>query len=157
MKISPLRTDLIPSVITLMELGEPYIRTRAYSDYWAYAELFSTTCLVAHTSNDIVGAVIAFRSQDNPADIYVQDVMTHPDHRRQGISTALLTALREQAKSWGCTRLYLTSEPDNTAAHATWRTLDFVNVAGDRDIDGVSVTSNFKGPGKNRAVYQLDM
>lgn len=81
MKISPLRTDLIPSVITLMELGEPYIRTRAYSDYWAYAELFSTTCLVAHTSNDIVGAVIAFRSQDNPADIYVQDVMTHPDHR----------------------------------------------------------------------------
>lgn len=69
----------------------------------------------------------------------------------------MLTALREQAKSWGCTRLYLTSEPDNTAAHAAWRTLGFVNVAGDRDIDGVSVTSNFKGPGKDRAVYQLDM
>jgi GNAT superfamily N-acetyltransferase len=140
-----------------MELGEPYIRPRTYSDYWAYAELFSTTCPVALNSNDIAGVIIAFRSQDNPDDIYIQDVMTHPRHRRQGVTTTLLTAVRDQAAKWGCTRLYLTSEPDNTPAHATWHALGFVNLPGDHDINGVSVTSNFKGPGKDRAVYQLDV
>ncbi|SEP53970.1 GNAT family N-acetyltransferase [Amycolatopsis saalfeldensis] len=157
MKITPLRQELIPQVIALMELGEPYIRARTYSDYWGYATLFASTCPVALAGDDVAGAVMAFRSQEDPRDVYVQDVMTHPDHRQQGVSKALIAAVRDQAISWGCSRLYLTSEPDNTAAQATWQALGFVNVPGDRDVDGVSVTSDFKGPGKDRAVYQLDL
>jgi len=157
MKITPLRQELIPQVIALMELGEPYIRPRTYSDYWAYATLFASTCPVALAGDDVAGAVMAFRSQEDPRDVYVQDVMTHPDHRQQGVSKALIGAVRDRAISWGCTRLYLTSEPDNVAAQATWRALGFVNVPGDRDVDGVSVISDFKGPGKDRAVYQLDL
>jgi GNAT superfamily N-acetyltransferase len=157
MKITPLRQELIPQVIALMGLGEPYIRPRTYSDYWGYATLFSTTCPVALVGEEVAGAVMAFRSQDDPADVYVQDVMTHPDHRQQGVSRALITAVSDQAASWGCTRLYLTSEPENTAAQATWRALGFVNVPGDLEVNGVAVISNFKGPGKHRAVYQLDL
>lgn len=158
MKITPLRVDLIPQVTALMKLGEPYIRARTYSDYWAYSKLFSSTCLLAITdTGDAAGAVMAFRSQDNPCDVYVQDVITHPDHRQQGVSKALITAVRGQAANWGCARLYLTSEPDNAADQATWRALGFVNVPGDRDVDGVSVTSNFKGPGKHRVVYELTL
>lgn len=157
MRITPLRQEFIPQIIALMQLGEPYIRPRTHSDYWAYATLFSSTCPVALVGDHVAGAVIAFRSQDDPRDVYVQDVMTHPDHRQQGVSKALMAAVRDQAAGWGCTRLYLTSEPDNTEAHATWRALGFVNVPGDREVDGVSVTSNFKGPAKDRAVYQLDL
>jgi len=99
--------------------------------------------------------VIAFRSQDKPDDVYVQDVVTHPDHRRRGIAGSLLDSVRQQATTWGCRRLYLTSGPDNTSAQATWRSLGFTNVAGDRTVNGVSVISNYKGPGKDRAVYEL--
>jgi GNAT superfamily N-acetyltransferase len=154
--ITPLKTDHIGDVHQLMELGEPYIRARTLSDYWLYATLFSTTCPVALADDStIAGAVIAFRSQDQPTDVYVQDVMTHPQHRRRGITRALLQSVRSQAEKWDCRRIYLTSEPDNQAAHASWTTLGFDNVPGDHRINGISVITDYKGPGRDRAVYEL--
>ena len=157
MIVTTLNQALIPGVRDLMGLGHPYISVRTYSDYWLYANLFSSSCPVAIIDGDVAGAVIAFRSQDDPDDVYIQDVVTHPRHRRGGVARSLLSPVREVAAGWGCRRLYLTSEPDNTAAHATWRSLGFVNVPGDRVVDGVFVTADFKGPGKDRAVYQLDL
>jgi GNAT superfamily N-acetyltransferase len=157
MKVTPLEQKLIPQVIHLMELGAPYIRPRTYSDYWLYAQLFSSSCPVALADNNVIGAVMAFRSQEEPHDVYVQDVMTHPEHRKQGVATALLAAVHKRAADWGCSRIYLTSEPDNSAAHAAWTSMGFRNIPGDYAASGVSVITAFKGPGKDRAVYQLDL
>lgn len=158
MTVTPLPPERIGEVLRLMELGEPYISARTLSDYWLYATLFSSTCPIAiDDDNTIAGVAIAFRSQDDPADIYVQDVMTHPDHRRRGITRALLQSVRSQAEKWGCQRLYLTSDPENQAAHASWTALGFANVPGDHAINGVSVVTDFKGPGRSRAVYQLTL
>ncbi|WP_328603261.1 GNAT family N-acetyltransferase [Amycolatopsis sp. NBC_00345] len=126
MKISPLTQHDIPDVIELMSLGAPYIRPRTASDYWLYATLFSTTCPIAH-----------------------------PVRRRAGVTTALLNAVRERSQLLSARRLYLTSEPDNTAAHTTWTRRGFTNVPGDQTIEGVSVISDYKGPDKHRAVYEL--
>lgn len=155
MIVEPLRQDMIPSVIDLMDLGAPYIKARTSSDYWLYARLFSSSCPVAIEVSDVAGAVMAFRSQEDPGDVYVQDVMVHPQHRRRGVARALLDAVRAQAVAWRCTRLYLTSEPENTAAHEAWTSMGFVNVAGDQLVNGVHVVTDFKGPGKTRAVYEL--
>ncbi|WP_405181044.1 GNAT family N-acetyltransferase [Nocardia sp. NBC_01377] len=155
MTIEPLRQQMIPDVIALMELGEPFITARTYSDYWLYATLFSSTCPVALVDGEVVGTVIAFRSQDDPSEVYVQDVMTHPDHRRRGITRQLIARVQERARAMGCCRIYLTSEPHNKAAHRAWSALGFGNVSGDRIVDGVSVITDFKGPGKARAVYEL--
>jgi ribosomal protein S18 acetylase RimI-like enzyme len=154
MIVTPLRQDLIDQVHDLMALGEPYIRVRTHSDYWLYARLFSSTCPVALLDGKVIGAVIAFRSQDDPDEIYIQDVMTHPDHRGQHIATRLLTTVREQATIWRCDLMYLTSEPDNTAAQATWTRLGFENTPTDQLVNGVWVTADFKGRGKDRAVYR---
>ena len=155
MMITPLDRQLTAGVRDLMLLGDPYVQARTPSDYWLYAELFSNTCPVALAGDDIIGAIIAFRSQTAPGEIYVQDVMTHPRHRRKGVTKVLLGCLVQQAQAWSCKRLYLTSEPSNRAAHGTWLTLGFTNAGGDITIDGVSVVKNFKGPGKDRAVYEL--
>ena len=157
MNVTPLSQDLIPQVIDLMDLGAPYIRARTSSDYWLYARLFSSSCPVAVIDGAVVGAVMAFRSQEDPQDVYVQDVMTHPEHRRQGIAATLLGMVAKRATEWGCTRLYPTSEPDNTAAHTLWTSIGFRNLPGDLMIGGVSVIRAFKGPGKDRAVFQLDL
>lgn len=158
MIITPLQPEHIGEVRQLMQLGEPYISARTLSDYWLYATLFSTTCPVAvDDEGNIAGAAIAFRSQDNPADVYVQDVMVHPHYRRRNIARTLLGAVRSRAAGWGCTRLYLTSEPENHAAHSSWIALGFENLEGDREIDGISVTADFKGPGRDRAVYALSL
>ncbi|WP_228000624.1 GNAT family N-acetyltransferase [Nocardia australiensis] len=74
---------------------------------------------------------------------------------RRGIARALLNSIRTQAEKWDCKQIYLTSEPENHAAHATWTTLGFVNVPGDHQIDGVSMITDYKGPGRSRAVYEL--
>ena len=157
MIVEPLRLRVVPEVRDLMALGEPYVRVRTISDYWLYAQLFSSTCPVAIIAGRVAGAVIAFRSQDDPDDVYVQDVMTHPQQRRQGIARALLGAVRERAEAWGCGRLYLTSEPENGVAHAAWLSLGFVNVPGDITVGGVSVITGFKGEGKDRAVYEREV
>ncbi|MFD6391175.1 GNAT family N-acetyltransferase [Nocardia sp. NPDC060259] len=158
MNITPLRIEHIQEVRQLMERGEPYISARTLSDYWLYATLFSTTCPVAVTTDrSIAGTVIAFRSQDDPNEIYIQDVMIHPDHRRQGTAKRLLHSVRHQAEQWGCRRLYLTSEPENLAAQKTWATLGFENEPGDYKIAGISVKADYKGPGRDRAVYALTL
>ncbi|MDR7172852.1 GNAT superfamily N-acetyltransferase [Nocardia kruczakiae] len=158
MNVTPLSVEYINEVHDLMELGEPCIRARGLSDYWLYAELFSSTCpIMIDKNNTPTGAVIAFRSQDNPAEVYIQDVMIHPDHRQQGIARTLLNSVHTQAEKWGCERIYLTSEPENKAAHATWTNLGYVNVPGDHEIDGVSVTTDYKGPGRSRAVYEFSV
>lgn len=155
MIVTRLQLEHISEVRRLMELGEPNLYARGLSEYWLYASLFSSTCPIALSDNNITGAVIAFRSQDNPAEVYIQDVMTHPEHRRSGIARVLLSTVRSQAEQWGCERIYLTSEPDNYAAHAAWTTLGFVNVPGDFEVNGVSIIADFKGPGRSRAVYEL--
>ncbi|MBF6137231.1 GNAT family N-acetyltransferase [Nocardia puris] len=157
MIIAPLQPKHISDIHQLMERGEPYVHARNLSDYWLYAALFSSTCPIATDGDSIVGAVIAFRSQDNPADVYLQDVMVHPQHQRRGIARALLDSVRSQAETWECERIYLTSEPDNEAAHVTWTALGFTNVPGDHEINGVSVITDFKGPGRNRAVFELTL
>ncbi|WP_040786008.1 GNAT family N-acetyltransferase [Nocardia pneumoniae] len=158
MIVTPLQPEHISDVHQLMELGGPFVRARTLSDYWVYAKLFSSTCPIAiGEDNTISGAVIAFRSQNDPADVYVQDVMTHPEHRQRGIARALLHSVRSQAEKWDCARLYLTSEADNPAAHASWTALGFVNVPGDHEINGIAVITDFKGPGRSRAVYELSL
>jgi GNAT superfamily N-acetyltransferase len=157
MLIKPIDQRSIPDVIKLMDLGAPYIRSRSYSDYWLYSQLFSSTCPVAVEGDLLVGAVMAFRSQEDPDDIYIQDVMVHPEFRQRGVARSLVDSVRNRAVAWGCRRMYLTSEPDNAAAHSSWHALGFSNMQGDRVIDGVSVFTDFKGPGKTRAVYEMHL
>jgi ribosomal protein S18 acetylase RimI-like enzyme len=157
MRIVALNDEVLAAVEELMAQGEPYVRARTSSDYWLYQTLFSTTCPVALDDGNVVGVVIAMRSQDDPDDVYVQDVMVHRRHRRRGIASALLRQVIDQAARWKCRRIYLTSEPQNSAAAATWQRLGFRNIAGDKELNGVQVISGYKGPGKDRAVFQLDL
>jgi hypothetical protein len=47
-------------------------------DYWLYARLFSSTCPVALLGDAVIGSVIAMHSQDEPHEVYIQDVLTPP-------------------------------------------------------------------------------
>jgi GNAT superfamily N-acetyltransferase len=156
--IVPLAVELIGRVKDLLRLGEPYIGVRTDSDYWLYASLFSGTCpVLLDDDGSVIGVVIAFRSQDDPNEVYVQDVMVHPSHRGREVAADLLREVVQIAARWGCHRVYLTSEPGNEAAAHAWRKLGFVNVPGDLVEHGVQVIKDFKGPGKHRAVYEFTL
>ena len=79
--------------------------------------------------------LIAF-SGDVPAGFVSGVEVTHPDkgtemflyelavdeaHRRQGIGTALVEALRDLARAQGCYGMWVLTDDDNAAAGATYR------------------------------------
>lgn len=141
-------------LVELANQGCPFIRPRGESDYWLYGRLFSSTCKVAMLDGRPVGFVAAFRNQDNPEELYIQDLVIHQEARRQGIATALLEAVLSSAKALGCERAWLTSEVENDAAHRTWRRNGFVNPPADRKVGELWVTNDLKGLGKHRVVYK---
>ena len=104
---------------------------------------------------DFLGHVLRMHGNELRKAGRAGSAIAHPRHRRRGITRELLRSVRSQAEVWGCRRLYLTSEPGNEVAHASWAALGFVNVSGDREVDGVSVITDFKGRGRSRAVYEL--
>lgn len=157
MLITPLSPDRVDEVADLMRLGEPYVAVRGLSDYWLYSALFASTCPVAIEDGTVIGAVIAMRSQDEPAEVYVQDVVVHPGHRRRGVAGILIGSVAARAQAWGCRRIRLTCAPGNTAALAAWQRLGFRNLPGDYAVDGTQVIANYKGPGRDRPVFELDL
>jgi GNAT superfamily N-acetyltransferase len=67
-------------------------------------------------------AVAGFRIVENLAwgrSLYVDDLVTHPDHRGAGLATALLAWLDAEARREGCRELHLDSGvvPERQAAH----------------------------------------
>ena len=103
----------------------------------------------------VIGAVIAFHSQTNSADTYIQDVMGHPAYQRKGVASDLISHVVTRARDAGRARIYLTSEPENAAAHETWTRLGFKNRPGTYREGAVEIIEDFKGPGKDRAAYDL--
>jgi ribosomal protein S18 acetylase RimI-like enzyme len=59
----------------------------------------------------------------------LEDMIVHPDHRRQGIGKTLLEAAKSFAKQQGCTRVTLLTDQNNTSAQALYQHLGFEHSA----------------------------
>lgn len=143
-------------LVELFEQAGSFVAVRSLSDYWLYARLFGSTCLcIRSDSGEPVAAIIAFRDQTpGKSEIYVQDVAVHPAHRRRGLGEALLSELHTRAVDWGIKRIWLTSEAENISAMSLWCKLGYENLPADYQTNGVWLTSDLKGPGRDRAVYE---
>jgi ribosomal protein S18 acetylase RimI-like enzyme len=133
----------------------PFIRARGDSDYWLYGRLFGSTCRAAVENGTAIAFIVAFQGQDDPDELYIQDVAVARAGRRHGYARMLVESVVATARASGVSRVWLTSEAANRAAHAVWLSLGFVNPAADSQVDGVWVTADLKGPGRSRAVYEL--
>ena len=82
--------------------------------------------LLAYRGDQIVGAAIAHELL-HPAgehSLYVHELDTHPNYRRQGIATLLMSELTKFAKDKGLTEVWLGTESENQAANALYKRLD---------------------------------
>ena len=82
--------------------------------------------LLAMDGDKIAGAVIAHKllHPAGESSLYVHELDTHPDYRRQGVATVLMNKCKELAKEMGLTEVWLGTETDNNAANAFYKTLD---------------------------------
>jgi GNAT superfamily N-acetyltransferase len=150
----PLRAVPVSRIVDIANDCTPFVRPRGESDYWLYGRLFSSTCWAVVQDGIAVGFIVAFRSQDEPDNVYIQDVAVVKGLRGKGHARSLVEQVVATSRSLGVRRLWLTSEAENKAAHRAWLSIGFVNPPADYQKDGVWVTSGVKGPGRDRAIYE---
>ena len=78
--------------------------------------------LLALDGDDAVGFVtgVEMTHPDKGTEMCVYELGTREDRRREGIATALLTELTRLARERSCYGMWVGTEPDNAAAHATY-------------------------------------
>lgn len=79
--------------------------------------------LVAYVEDEPAGFVSGVETAhpDKGAEMFLYELAVDEAHRRKGIARALVNALGEIASGRGCYGMWVSTEPDNAAALATYR------------------------------------
>lgn len=79
--------------------------------------------LVAHAGDEPAGFVtgVELRHPDKEPELFVYELGVDAAHQRAGIAIELLTALGKHVAGLGIRTLWTGTEPDNSAAQATYR------------------------------------
>lgn len=82
--------------------------------------------ILAYSGDRIAGAALCYdlRHPSGEDHIYVHELDTHPDFRRQGIATALMNKAFETGKVLGAHEVWLGTETDNQAANPLYKSLE---------------------------------
>ena len=81
--------------------------------------------VLAYDSDKIAGAALCYE-MPHPAgehSLYVHELDTHPDYRRQGVATAIMQELMNIGRKRGLTELWVGTETTNKAADAFYKSL----------------------------------
>ncbi|MGW1805709.1 N-acetyltransferase family protein [Streptomyces sp. NPDC002078] len=76
-----------------------------------------------------------------------------PSLRGQGVARSLYTAFFQRAAEAGRRRVRAVTSPVNAGSIAFHRAMGFDLEAGDRDLDGLPVHSDYDGPGQDRVCF----
>ena len=81
--------------------------------------------LLAYDGDKVAGAALCYEMPHPAGDhsLYVHELDTHPDYRRQGVATALMQELMRIGKDRGLTELWVGTETTNTGADAFYKSL----------------------------------
>ncbi|WP_233417253.1 GNAT family N-acetyltransferase [Halovulum marinum] len=69
------------------------------------------------------GRGVAIPNPDGPPVMFLENLGTSPDYRRQGLATRLLQAVRDWGRAQGCREFWVATETENAGAVAFYRTL----------------------------------
>lgn len=99
-------------------LSDGYLdRLLSRSEFWAMA---------AFADDDLVGGVTAHTlpmTTAHSSELFIYDIAVRPDHQRQGIGRALMTALRQAATAEGIADLFVPADNDDRHALDFYRRL----------------------------------
>jgi aminoglycoside 3-N-acetyltransferase I len=130
-QLTPRDIDAMHALLTMFgeAFGEPatYGERRPGEKY--LERLLGTdtfVALVAFSGDEVVGGIAAYelrKFEQERSEIYIYDLAVSPAHRRQGIATAMILALREIAASRGAYVMYVQADLVDEAAIALYSKL----------------------------------
>ncbi len=119
-----------------------------------FLQHFAGTSLVLEDETGVRAFLVGFHSADHPHEAYIHFVGVDPELRKQGVARRLYTAFFERAAAAGRTEVRAVTSPRNTGSIAFHRAMGFELDAGDREVDGVPVQSDYDGPGQDRVAFR---
>jgi ribosomal protein S18 acetylase RimI-like enzyme len=95
----------------------------AFKDFLASEDRYY---LLAYMGDEIVGAIHGYKlfHPTGMTYMYIDEVDTMANHRRQGIARTMMLSALELAKQWGCDQAWLGTEHDNEPAKALYEGLE---------------------------------
>jgi len=152
--------------VTLRPLrGADHLPITAVADRWCegpvqpllprlFFDHFQTSSFAAERAGALVGFLVGFRSQTDPAVAYVHFVAVAPEARRAGVGRQLYLRFFEAVAAMSCRTVESITSPVNHASIAFHRRLEFDIVPGDGVYDGLPVWRDHAGPGQHRLLFR---
>ncbi|MFD4502522.1 GNAT family N-acetyltransferase [Streptomyces sp. NPDC058457] len=119
-----------------------------------FLQFFAGTSLVLEEGTEIRAFLIGFHAADNDTEAYIHFVGVDPELRGQGVARRLYTAFSRRAAEEGRTVVRAITSPGNAGSIAFHRAMGFSVESGDREVDGVSVHTDYDGPGQDRVCFR---
>jgi ribosomal protein S18 acetylase RimI-like enzyme len=136
---------LAPGDEQIVMAGADLFDRRPTADWTArFLALDGHHLLFALDGDTPVGFVSAVETThpDKGTEMFLYELDVRPDHRREGVGSALVSALAELARERGCYGMWVLTDADNEAALATYRRAgagaaeESVMLSWDFDADG---------------------
>ena len=145
MIVSPLTAFSLQQIQSVFAEGRPWLP--AHTDYWLWQACFPSTSFIAAEDDALAGGVLACLNQEALDEVYVDQVAVGRAWRGRGVTRLLLDAVCDEARRRGCHRVWLSTDPANPAMEV-WPRYGFAPLG---------VKPNFKGPGKDRALFERSL
>ena len=126
----------------------------------AWFRHFAGTSWVAVDERErIVAFLVGFVSPDRPGEAVIHMIGTSPNHRRQGIGSALYDRFFEDVRGRGARRAIATVPPGERGAIDFHRALGFAPEGGDgtQNLYGTPAFADYDADGADRAVFSRDL
>ncbi|OIK02106.1 GNAT family N-acetyltransferase [Streptomyces monashensis] len=122
-----------------------------------FLQFFSATSLVLEDGSDIRAFLVGFHSADNDTEAYIHFVGVDPELRGQGVARDLYASFFRRAAEAGRAEVRAITSPTNTGSIAFHRAMGFAVERGDREIGGLSVHTDYDGPGQDRVCFHRSL
>lgn len=103
------------------------------SEEYLSTMLQNSSCVIlgAVVESRIVGGLVAFIMTPihGTKELYVYDIAVHPDFQKQGIGTALMETLKQEARAQGVGTIFVEAESEDEGAVAFYRAIGGEEVA----------------------------
>ena len=113
---------------------------------------FQDTSFAVEEDGETIAFLVRFVSQFSREEAYIRFAGVHPEHRGRGIGRRMYEMLFENVRQRGCERMHCITSPVNRASISFHTEMGFGIELGDREVDGVSVHSDYDGDGKEKVV-----
>ncbi|MGN4422357.1 GNAT family N-acetyltransferase [Bacillus cereus group sp. MYBK30-1] len=145
--------------------GEDYVKIHSVlNDWWGGRNMahllpklffvhFQETSFIIEEDGEMLGFLCGFFSQTHKDEAYVHFIGVNPKFRRKGIASTLYSYFFDIARANNRQVVKAITSPVNKKSIEFHQEIGFQIEAGDDEIDGVSVHTNYDGDDGSRVLF----